>query len=79
MAVGQCFTAFFAVWTTHRGCTREGPIARSVRNRFKAMIAYDMFYHFEHHAFPAVPTRNLPALVKRLEQAAPGLEVPKVY
>src|SRR6266567_1246699 len=66
MAVGQCLTAFFAVWTTHHGCVREGPIARTIRNRFKAVITYNMFYHFEHHIFPSVPTCKLPILASRI-------------
>lgn len=79
MAIGQCFTAFFAVWTTHHGCTPAGPIARTIRNRFKALITYNMFYHFEHHTFPAVPTCKLPILAARMDAVAPALEVMKVY
>jgi len=79
MAVGQCLTAFFAVWTTHHGCVHEGPIARTIRNRFKAIITYDMFYHFEHHTFPAVPTCKLAILAKRIEACTPDLQLKKVY
>ena len=79
MALGQCFTAFFAVWTTHHGCVREGPIARTIRNRLKAVITYNMFYHFEHHAFPSVPTCRLPTLAKRLIEKCPTLQLMQVY
>jgi fatty acid desaturase len=79
MATAQCCTAFFAVWTTHHGCDRSGPIARSIRNRFKAAITYNMFYHFEHHAFPAVPTCKLPVLAARVDAAMPQLKMKKVY
>jgi fatty acid desaturase len=79
MATGQCFTAFFAVWTTHHGCVPEGPVARTIRNRFKALITYDMFYHFEHHAFPAVPTCKLAILARRIDACTPELQLKKVY
>jgi len=79
MAVGQCFTAFFAVWTTHRGCDRDGLLARTIRNRFKAAITYDMFYHLEHHLFPAVPTCKVRVLARRLDACVPGLAAMKVY
>jgi len=79
MALGQCMTAFFAVWTTHQGCEAPGPIARTIRNRVKAAITYDMFYHYEHHAFPAVPTCHLRELARRLDAHCPGLQVAKVY
>jgi fatty acid desaturase len=79
MALGQCFTAFFAVWTTHHGCVEAGPVARTIRNRFKALVTYDMFYHFEHHTFPSVPTCKLAVLAKRIDACAPELPLRKVY
>jgi fatty acid desaturase len=79
MMAGQCMTAFFAVWTTHHGCDPRGPVARSIRNRFKALLTYNMFYHFEHHAFPAVPTGHLPELARRLDACHPELRLAKVY
>src|SRR6266403_1098057 len=65
MACGQCLTAFFAVWTVHHGCTRTGTLARTVRNRFRAMITFSMFFHLEHHLFPQVPTARLHLLARR--------------
>src|SRR5579871_5526587 len=47
MAVGQCLTAFFAVWTVHHGCDGKGHIARTMRNRIKSVIVFDMFFHTE--------------------------------
>jgi len=79
MATAQCLTAFFAVWTTHHGCTPDGPIARTIRNRFKATVAYDMFYHFEHHMFPAVPTCRLAILARRIDAVIPELRMRYVY
>lgn len=71
MAAGQCMTAFFAVWTVHHGCSRTGPLARTVRNRFRAAITFNMFFHLEHHLFPQVPTARLHVLARRLDAAIP--------
>jgi fatty acid desaturase len=79
MAAGQCLTAFFAVWTVHHGCERDGPLARTIRNRAKALLTYNMFYHVEHHLFPAVPTCRLPVLARRLDDVAPALAARKVF
>lgn len=79
MAVGQCLTSFFAVWTVHHDCDRSHYIARTLRNRFKSVIAFDMFFHLEHHLYPAVPTCNLVHLSKRLDAAAPELQSKQVY
>ncbi|MBX2859828.1 MAG: fatty acid desaturase [Vampirovibrio sp.] len=79
MAIGQCFTAFFAVWTVHHGCDRSHFIARTVRNPLKNILTYNMFYHVEHHLYPMVPTCKLPELANRLDQAAPELNQMKVF
>ena len=79
MLLGQCLTAFFAVWTVHHGCEPHGHIARTIRNRVKACLTYEMFYHVEHHLFPAVPTCKLPILARRLDEVAPELALQKVF
>jgi fatty acid desaturase len=79
MLVGQCLTAFFAVWTVHHDCDRSHFIARTLRSPIKSMIAFDMFFHVEHHLFPKVPTCHLNALSKRLDEAAPELSKMQVY
>ena len=33
-----------------------------------------MFYHLEHHLFPAVPTIKLPELAKRIDEVLPEIE-----
>lgn len=71
MLAGECMTGFFAVWTVHRGCRSEGQIARTQRGWLKNFISYSMFYHLEHHLFPAVPTCKLPELARRLDDACP--------
>jgi fatty acid desaturase len=71
MAVGECFTGFFAVWIVHRGCHAEGQIARTQRGWMKNILSYSMFYHLEHHLWPAVPTCHLPKLAARLDRVQP--------
>jgi len=79
MSVGECFTAFFCVWTVHHGCDREHFIARTSRQRFWNRVFYDMFFHVEHHLFPGVPTRHLHRLAARLDAAAPELRGKDVW
>jgi fatty acid desaturase len=79
MLIGQCLTAFFAVWTVHHDCDRSHFIARTLRNPIKSFIAFDMFYHLEHHLYPKVPTCHLSRLAKRLDQAAPELKEMQVF
>jgi fatty acid desaturase len=71
MLVGQCLTAFFAVWITHQGTDGTGLAGRSQRGAF-AWIAYQMFYHREHHLFPKVPVSRLQELARRLDAEVPG-------
>jgi fatty acid desaturase len=73
MCAGQCLTAFFAVWTVHHDCEPGGVFARTLRHRGLSWLSYDMFYHLEHHLFPAVPTRRLRELARRLDAAMPDL------
>lgn len=74
MTAGQCLTAFFAVWTVHHHCDRTHFIARTLRNRIKNRITFDMFRHIEHHLFPRVPTCHLPELSRRIDRAVPELK-----
>jgi len=79
MVIGQCLTAFFAVWTVHHDCETAGAIARTQRGWLKNFVSYDMFHHVEHHLFPAVPTCHLPELARRLDRAAPDYKDLSVY
>jgi fatty acid desaturase len=79
MLLGQCLTGFFAVWTVHHDCDPQGRFARTIRHRAKAFMTYNMFYHVEHHLFPAVPTCRLPVLAQRLDAVAPELAANKVF
>lgn len=71
MAAAQCFTAFFAVWITHRGCHGEPLVARTQRSGLVNFLTYNMFFHLEHHLFPAVPVKRLARLARRIDAAAP--------
>jgi len=79
MSAGQCFTAFFAVWTVHRNCDPSGAFARTQNGRLKNFISYNMFLHLEHHLFPQVPQINLPLLAARLQEIAPELRTRLVF
>jgi fatty acid desaturase len=79
MIAGQCFTAFFAVWTVHHDCQAVGRIARTQRGWLKNVVSYDMFHHVEHHLFPSVPTCHLPELASRLDRVAPEYKDLTVY
>jgi fatty acid desaturase len=71
MAAGQCLTAFFAVWTVHRGCHPSDNLARTLRRPIVNFLTMDMFFHVEHHLFPLVPTSQLPKLSARLDHVSP--------
>ncbi len=79
MAIGQCLTAFFAVWTVHHNCDRTHYIARTLRNKIKNGITFNMFLHIEHHLFPRVPTCHLPELSRRIDRVAPELKTKIVF
>lgn len=79
MALAQCLTAFFAVWTVHHDCAGKAFPARTIRNPLKARLTYSMFYHVEHHLYPTVPTCRLPILAQRLDRVAPDLAALKVF
>jgi fatty acid desaturase len=72
MLIGECFTGFFAVWTVHHGCQAHEP-GRTQRGRWLNLISYSMFFHAEHHLFPAVPTAHLHELARRLDAANSGV------
>jgi len=79
MGAAHCLSSFFAVWTVHHHCDRTHNLARTLRNRIKNAITFDMFRHVEHHLFPAVPTRHLAELSARLDQVAPELKIRTVF
>lgn len=79
MIAGHCLSPFFAVWTVHHDCEPDGVFARTIRGVVRSRLTYDMFYHVEHHLFPAVPTRRLDVLAGRLDAVAPDLTQKRVF
>ncbi len=77
MLTGECFTGFFAVWTVHHGCEPREP-GRTQRGRWLNLLSYSMFFHAEHHLFPAVPTIHLSRLADRLDRALPNFPAQQV-
>lgn len=79
MAVGECLTGSFAVWTVHHHCDPDHQLARTQRGWWQTALTYQMFYHVEHHLFPAVPTARLPELAARIDQSLPHLREHQVF
>lgn len=74
MIFAEFLMAFFAVWTVHHDTEEAPELARTQRGKWKNKITFSMFYHLEHHLFPAVPTIKLPELAKRIDAALPEIE-----
>jgi fatty acid desaturase len=79
MTVGQCMTAYFAVWTVHHPCDRTTTSREPSAIAFKDAITFHMFLHVEHHLFSRVPTCHLPKLSERIDDAAPELRSKIVF
>jgi fatty acid desaturase len=79
MLLGECMTAFFAVWTVHHDCDRDSVFARTSTGKWKNRLTFNMFLHLEHHLFPAVPTCNLNRLAERLHKVAADLREKDVF
>jgi fatty acid desaturase len=78
MLAGHCLTGFFLVWTVHRDLDPRTGVARTLRG-WKAIPFLHMFYHLEHHLYPAVPTGRLPELARRIDRVAPDLQERAVF
>ncbi len=74
MVIGEFLMAFFAVWTVHHDTHESPEFARTQRTGWKNKITFSMFYHLEHHLFPAVPTIKLPELARRIDEALPEVD-----
>ena len=46
---------------------------------WKNLVSDDMFYHLEHHLFPAVPTSRLPELAARLDKVISQVTAKQVF
>lgn len=79
MILGEFMMAFFAVWTVHHDTEHQPEFARTQRDGWKNKITFNMFYHLEHHLFPAVPTIKLPELARRIDATLPELEKKQTF
>jgi fatty acid desaturase len=79
MFFGELLMAFFAVWTVHHDTHNHPEIARTQRGFWKNKLTFSMFYHMEHHLFPAVPTIKLPELAKRIDKVLPELNKKQTF
>lgn len=79
MITGEFLMAFFAVWTVHHDTEENPEFARTQRGGWKNKITFSMFYHLEHHLFPAVPTIKLPELADRIDKALPKLNKKQTF
>jgi fatty acid desaturase len=79
MVIAEFLMAFFAVWTVHHDTEENPSLARTQRDQWKNKLTFGMFYHLEHHLFPAVPTIKLPELARRIDEAIPELEKKKTF
>lgn len=67
MLVANLSAPMVGIWAVHRGCEGSPTDARSCRSPVVNFLTCGMFYHAEHHLFPAVPTRHLAELAKRID------------
>ncbi|GGF07332.1 fatty acid desaturase family protein [Flavobacterium limi] len=79
MVFAEFLMAFFAVWTVHHDTEESPEYARTQRKEWKNKITFSMFYHLEHHLFPAVPTIKLPELARRIDDAFPDIEKKETF
>lgn len=79
MIIGEFLMAFFAVWTVHHDTHDHPDFARTQRTGWKNMLTFSMFYHLEHHLFPAVPTIKLPELARRIDAVVPEMEKKETF
>ena len=79
MILGEFLMSFFAVWTVHHDTHDNPNFARTQRGSWKNKITFSMFYHLEHHLFPAIPTIKLPELAKRIDDAIPEIDKKQTF
>jgi fatty acid desaturase len=79
LLVANALVPMVGIWSVHAGCHRPGCwVARTSRWRWMDWCFAHMFFHLEHHLYPAVPACRLHVLAERLDQAAP-FPVPTVH
>jgi fatty acid desaturase len=79
MLVANAIVPMVGIWSVHAGCDRaDSWIARTSRWGWVDRCFAHMFFHLEHHLYPAVPACRLHVLAQRLDCAAP-FPVPTVH
>ena len=74
MLLSHAISPVFTVWSVHHDCDEgcddqhSNFNSRTLRSRWMSPLAYNMFFHLEHHTYPAIPTCHLPALAERLDK-----------
>jgi len=71
MLLSHAVSPIFTVWSVHHDCEDDCSNfdSRTLRSSWMSPLAYNMFFHLEHHTYPAIPTCHLPALAERLDRA----------
>lgn len=72
MLLSHAISPMFTVWSVHHDCNLEKNNehhSRTLRSKWLSLLAYNMFFHLEHHAYPAIPTCHLPELARRLDNS----------
>lgn len=67
MLVANVLAPMVGIWGVHHDCEDSPSNARSCRSALLNVLTGGMFYHAEHHLFPAVPTRHMGELAKRID------------
>jgi len=65
LLLANMLVPMIGIWGVHRDCVAGQ--ARSSRRGWLLRLSFNMLYHDEHHAYPAVPARRLPQLAQRID------------
>lgn len=73
MLSSHAISPLFTVWSVHHdselSAAKNEYNSRTLRSRWMSFLAYNMFFHLEHHEYPAIPTCHLPELAERLDRS----------
>jgi fatty acid desaturase len=79
MWIANALVPMIGIWSVHVGCVLpEQWVARTCRWRWMDRAFAHMFFHLEHHLYPAVPASRLHLLAERLDKTA-AVPVPTVH
>lgn len=69
MLLANALAPLVGIWAVHRACESSAFNARTCRSCVLGRLTFGMFFHLEHHLYPAIPTCHLPELARRLDAA----------